>query len=99
MKLVLVTWEDASQEPGTWVDVDTTEPMVPIIFEQVGFLVCQTPTEIVLTQALQTGGKGLMAARQRIPAGMVRSIAPLGPLVATHTPPRKPRKEINGQGH
>lgn len=85
MKLVLVIWEDASQEAGPWVAMPASAPMAPRVFKQVGWLTSMTRKEIVLTQAIediQAGEVGLMAARERIPRGMVRSITELKEITA-----------------
>lgn len=88
MKLVLVTWEDASEEGGVWVDADSPEPLEVVVFNQVGWLWSHTTAEVVLTSTVQDSGKGLMSRRTRIPAGMVRSIVE---LIPGNTVSRKPR--------
>lgn len=73
--LVLIHWEDASvEDAGPWVVQEDAKPMPPKIFAQVGFLLEDTDAAVVLTHAMETPGKGLMASRERIPRGMVRSI-------------------------
>ncbi len=80
---VLVEWEDASVEDiGPWVDQENAKPLVAKVFRQVGFLLEDTPECIVLTCAMERLGSGLMASRERIPRGMVRSIVDLAPAAA-----------------
>jgi hypothetical protein len=77
-RMVLLVWEDAHQEAeGPWVWQEEAKPMLPKIFHQVGFLLEDTPECVVLTHAMEGPGKGLMATRERIPRGMVRSITDL----------------------
>lgn len=85
MRPVLLVWEDASVEDvGPWVDQEDCKPLAPKVFHQLGFLLEETPEHVILTHAMEGPGKGLMASRERIPRGMVRSITDLGPK-------RKPR--------
>jgi hypothetical protein len=80
MNVVLVEWEDAStDDEGPWVRVEGAQPIPAKVFLQVGFLLEDTPEAIVLTAAVEPAGKGLMASRERIPRGMVRSITVLSP--------------------
>ena len=72
LRPVLVIWEDASDaDSGPWVHVEGMPEAEPVIFQQLGFLVKLTSTEVVLTQAV---GKEQIANRTRIPAGMIRRI-------------------------
>jgi hypothetical protein len=74
-RLVLVEWEDASAtDESTWLARESAPDMPPVIFQQVGWLIEQTDAHLILTCALSDK---LMAARDRIPAGMVRKIVPL----------------------
>ena len=69
--MVLIEWEDATQlDTGAWADNDTPA-YVPKIFQQVGFLLSDTPEGVILTSAWSPD---LVAARDQIPRGMVRSI-------------------------
>ena len=89
---VLVEWEDASVEDiGPWVDQENAKPLPVKVFKQVGFLLEDTPECIVLTCAMERLGSGLMASRERIPRGMVRSIVDLAPA-AVKPPARAKRK-------
>lgn len=91
-RIVLCTWEDASQEGcGPWVSQEDAKPMAATIFHQVGFILEDTPECVVLTCAMEEPGKGLMASRERIPRGMVRSIVDLVPAAAK-SPARSKRK-------
>lgn len=77
---MLVEWEDAHVETeGPWVWQEEAKPMQPKVFQQVGFLLEDDLDCIVLTHAMEGPGKGLMASRERIPRGMVRSITELAP--------------------
>lgn len=70
--LVLVEWEDASvADDGTWVSKKDLPEAKPVIFQQAGWLLEWTEQHLLLTEAL---GDELMAARNRIPAGMVRAV-------------------------
>lgn len=89
MKPVLIVWEDASAESGPWVHADEAGSMPIKVFHQVGWLLSMTSTEVVLSQAIEPDGKGLMAARERIPAGMIRSIVELTPGEPVKLPRRK----------
>ena len=87
-RLVLVEWEDASVvDSGTWADRTDAPPALPIVFQQVGWLLELTPGHVVLTSALH---KDTMAPRDRIPLGMVRSIIAFDPSAGV--PVKKPRK-------
>lgn len=71
-RLVLVEWEDASVvDDSTWVAKKNMPEAHPIIFQQVGWLLEWTPAHLVMTEAM---GDEMMAARNRIPSGMVRSV-------------------------
>lgn len=71
-RLVLVEWEDASAtDDQTWLARDGAPDMPPVIFQQVGWLIEETDAHVILTCALSDK---LMAARDRIPRGMVRRI-------------------------
>jgi hypothetical protein len=75
-----VEWEDAWVDAdGPWVDQEACKPMEAKIFRQLGFLLEDNDDCIVLTHAMEGPGKGLMASRERIPRGMVRSITELAP--------------------
>ena len=79
-RVVLLVWEDAHTESeGPWVWQVDAKPLTPKIFHQVGFLLEDTPECVVLTSAMEPNASGLMAARERIPRGMVRSITDLAP--------------------
>lgn len=70
MRLVLCIWEDASQvDDGTWVDRASAPKAHAVIFHQVGWLESIDETAVVLTTAVSDQ---IMAARDRIPLGMVR---------------------------
>ncbi len=72
--LVLVEWEDATQlDAGPWAD---NEPVAykPKVFQQVGFLLSDTAEGVILTHAWSDN---LVATRDQIPRGMVRSVQPL----------------------
>ena len=87
MKLVLVEWEDASVlDHGAWVERDAAPEPEAKVFTQVGFLVSANERELILTQAYD---ETTMAARERIPRGMVLSIVELDP--AAGRPMRLPR--------
>lgn len=87
MKLVLIEWEDASiADEGTWVNRADLEAPKVVIFRQVGWLLGISPTEVVLTAAV---GDDLIAPRDRIPLGMVRSIVELDPGKRVALPKRK----------
>lgn len=82
-RIVAVVWEDAHTESdGPWVWQAEAKPLTAKIFHQVGFLLEDTPECIVLTCAMEPTGQGLMASRERIPRGMVRSIVDLAPAAA-----------------
>lgn len=73
--MVLVEWEDASAtDDSTWVDRSSAPAMPAVIFQQVGWLLEQTDEHLIMTCALS---EKMMAARDRIPAGMVKRIVPL----------------------
>lgn len=90
-RLALVSWEDASQEgSGPWVSQEDAPPMRIVIFHQVGFILEDSPECIVMTCAMENRPDGLMASRERIPRGMVRSIVNL--IADTTKPAVKKRK-------
>ena len=77
MKLVLVEWEDASiADDGPWVLRSEAKEPKARIFKQVGWLVSLDADAIVLTCAADDD---LMAARDRIPRGMVLSVHEIDP--------------------
>lgn len=78
MKAVCVVWEDASTEPGTWIYVEGATPLQAKVFSQIGWLHSEDEHCVVLTSAVDEEGS-VMAARERIPRGMVRSITELAP--------------------
>lgn len=79
-KAVLVVWEDAHSEDGPWVATDTMKPLVPMVFAQVGWLVEEDDSCVVLSSAVEASGDSkIIAARERIPRGMVRSVTELSP--------------------
>lgn len=79
MRPVLCIWEDACSESETWVWQEGAKSVPPKIIHQIGFVVSHTAEAIELTQAIEEPGMGLMAARDRIPAGMVIAIIELDP--------------------
>jgi hypothetical protein len=86
MKLVLVVWEDASEvDSGIWVDRATAPEPEMVIFHQVGFVERLTARELVLVHCV---GAHQMSPRNRIPAGMIRSIVELDPEGTPLTVPR-----------
>ena len=89
MRLVLVVWEDASQvDDSTWVDRASAPKAHAVIFHQVGWLESIDETAVVLTTAVSDQ---IMAARDRIPLGMVKTILELDP--ATGVPVALPKKK------
>jgi hypothetical protein len=73
---VLVVWEDAAvKDDGPWA-ANGEHVYKPHIVAQVGFLLAQTEQGIIITQAWH---KETVAARDQIPAGMIRSITVLQP--------------------
>lgn len=71
-QLVLVEWEDASQvDEGPWVQRSGAEAPTAVLFKTAGWLLELTRSHVVLTATM---GDHLMAPRDRIPRGMVRSI-------------------------
>jgi hypothetical protein len=73
LRLVRVVWEDASiaDDGGPWISRDELAPPKPVIFDQVGWLFELTPDHVVISACV---GERLIAPRDRIPTGMVRSI-------------------------
>ena len=87
MRLVLLVWEDAAiVDDGPWVEREAPVTK-PVIFHQVGWLQEVTNEAIVLTHAV---GDHAMAARDRIPRGMVKTILQLDPDAGV--PLKLPRK-------
>lgn len=78
-------------DDSVWVDRHSAPTPEPVVFEQVGWLLELTPEHVVLTSSVSDK---IIAARDRIPAGMVRSIHEYDPdggsLVAV---PKKRRKK------
>lgn len=73
--LVLVEWEDASAtDASTWVEREGAAPMPAVVFQQAGWLIEQTNEHVIMSCALS---ETMMAARDRIPMGMIRRIVPL----------------------
>jgi hypothetical protein len=73
--IVAVTWEDATLlDSGTWAEKPETHEYKPVIFRQVGFLLSDTPSGIILTCTM---GDDQMAPRTQIPRGMVRAVTVL----------------------
>lgn len=72
-KLVLVEWEDASTlgAGGVWERKTDLSVVTATIFQQVGWLLEWNAEYLLLTEAI---GDELIAARNRIPAGMVKSV-------------------------
>ncbi len=72
LKLVRVQWEDASvADDSVWVAKEGLPPPEMIVFDQVGYLLELNDSHIVLTSCV---GRTMLAARDRIPIGMVRKI-------------------------
>lgn len=75
--MVLVVWEDAKvvDDGATWAE---NKPVAyrPHVFHQVGFLVSDTAAGVILTAAWHPE---MVAARDQIPRGMIRSMTVLGP--------------------
>lgn len=72
LRLVRVVWEDASVvDDDTWNHKDSLPQPKVIIFDQVGWLMELTAHHVVLSACV---GETMISARDRIPAGMVRSI-------------------------
>lgn len=71
---VLVVWEDAAvRDDGPWAP-NQDHVYKPHIVAQVGFLLAHTEQGIIITQSWHSD---IVAARDQIPAGMIRSITPL----------------------
>jgi hypothetical protein len=69
--IVLCVWEDAKTlDSGAWAENSPAE-FRPHLVSQVGYLVHQSDQGIILTQAWHPE---LIAARDQIPAGMIRSV-------------------------
>jgi hypothetical protein len=73
LRLVRVIWEDASiaDDGGPWIDRDGIKSPEPVMFDQVGWLFELTASHVVISACV---GERLIAPRDRIPTGMVRSI-------------------------
>jgi hypothetical protein len=79
-KAVLVVWEDAStEEGGPWVWASEAKPLEPVVFAQLGWLMHEDETCIVLSEAVSADGGKIHSSRERIPRGMVRSITEVCP--------------------
>lgn len=69
--IVCVVWEDARTiDGGAWTD-NTPATFTPHIVHQVGYLMQQSDEGVILTQAWHPE---IIAARDKIPAGMIRSV-------------------------
>lgn len=69
--LVLVCWEDAKTiDSGPWTE-NVPATFKPHLVYQAGFLLQQSDDGIILTQAWHPE---MIAARDQIPAGMIRSV-------------------------
>ena len=80
-RLVKVVWEDASiADDGTWVSKDGLQKPEAIVFESVGWLMELDASCVVLSACM---GRALIAPRDRIPIGMVRSITEFDPSAGT----------------
>lgn len=90
LRLVRVIWEDASiVDEGTWVAKEGMKTPDVIVFDQVGWLFELTDAHVVLSSCV---GKDLIGPRDRIPAGMVRSIMEFDQAAGSAVPiPRKRR--------
>lgn len=77
--VVMVEWEDAKVlDSGPWAETDQEHTYKKHIVHQVGFLLAHTEDGLILTQSWHPE---LVAARDQIPLGMVRSITPLAPVM------------------
>lgn len=75
--VVCVCWEDAKViDSGAWAE-NRDHTYKAHLVHQVGFLLSHTAEGIILSQAWHPES---VAARDQIPAGMVRSITPLAPV-------------------
>lgn len=70
-RIAIVEWEDASDDEETWLYRKNTPAAEVVVHRQVGFVLAVNKTEVLLTS---TVSEKLLAARTRIPRGMVRSI-------------------------
>jgi len=69
--IVLVVWQDANViDASPWADNVPVE-FKPHIVQQVGYLMQQSDEGVILTQAWHPE---IIAARDQIPAGMIRSV-------------------------
>lgn len=72
--LVLITWEDAAQlDAETWVHA-TNHTYVPVVFQQVGYLLSDEPAGVVITSCWSPDAIG---PRDQIPRGMIIEMRPL----------------------
>jgi hypothetical protein len=76
--VVAVTWEDASADGGAWVD-NKDHAYTPKMFVTVGFLLYDGDDGITLTNSWS---EDMVAARDRIPRGMIHSLVVLEPVKA-----------------
>ena len=80
--VVAIVWEDAKQiDGGPWAE-NAKHDYQSHLVHQVGFLLAHTDQGVILTQAWHPD---LVAARDQIPLGMIRSMTVLEPA----KPPRK----------
>lgn len=73
-QLVLVEWEDASDDDDTWLRRTAVPDPDIVVHRQVGWLLEATKTHVLLTSTISDK---LLSSRTRIPRGMVRSITTL----------------------
>lgn len=71
LKLVVVKWEDASDDEDVWVFRENPAPPAVVVHEQVGFLLELNDKHVLLTSTIS---EKLMGGRTRIPRAMVRKI-------------------------
>lgn len=91
LRLVRVIWEDASiVDEGTWAAREDAVVPEVVVFDQVGWLMELTTDHVVITACV---GAKLMAPRDRIPAGMIRSITEYAVPSGTAVPVPKKRKK------
>lgn len=73
--LVIVEWEDAAcLDTGQWVDHSEKHDYKPVLVQQVGFLLHESDSGIIITHAWHADQ---MAPRDQIPRGMIRKITRL----------------------
>ena len=88
--LVLVEWDDTKVvDSGTWADRHGAIEAKPERFQQVGWLLERTATELVLTSTLS---HDIMAPRDCIPMGVVRSVLTFDPAFGEPLPPLKRKR-------